>query len=252
MALHLRVERLSLGLQEQEDEPMVAFNTAHYNGGLNARFEAEDAISFFAGGDEGGGGMFEDPEKRDIAGATEKLMDVFRKHGLVDGCTLLDVGAGTGLMLGHLSRAVGESGKVLAIDVSQRFVGFMEQRVKRNKLPNVRVSKCSPKSADLADYAGKVDLAIIIDVYHHFEYPRTFMRSLHTVLRDGGRVVVCDFHRDPAKMVHHKPEWAIEHIRADQQTFRQEIESAGFELVDSAEVQELVENYVMVFQSSSK
>uniref|UniRef100_A0A6S9TFU8 Methyltransferase domain-containing protein n=1 Tax=Chrysotila carterae TaxID=13221 RepID=A0A6S9TFU8_CHRCT len=160
--------------------------------------------------------------------------------------------AGTGLMLGHLSRAVGESGKVLAIDVSQRFVGFMEQRVKRNKLPNVRVSKCSPKSADLADYAGKVDLAIIIDVYHHFEYPRTFMRSLHTVLRDGGRVVVCDFHRDPAKMVHHKPEWAIEHIRADQQTFRQEIESAGFELVDSAEVQELVENYVMVFQSSSK
>ena len=54
----------------------------------------------------------------------------------------------------------------------------------------------------------------------------------------------------------HEPRWALEHIRADQATFRAEIESAGFALVACPSMDEfggeLAENYVMVFVPMSE
>ena len=44
------------------------------------------------------------------------------------------------------------------------------------------------------------------------------------------------------------PAWALDHIRADQATFRAEVEAAGFRHVASPELEELRENYIMVFE----
>ena len=63
-------------------------------------------------------------------------------------------------------------------------------------------------------------------------------------------MVLVDFHRDPSKMVHHDPEWALEHLRAGQEVFREEIRAAGFRVVEEPELPELLENYCMVFQKS--
>jgi hypothetical protein len=50
------------------DETPAQFNAEHYGDcGLNGRFLTGDAIREFAGPNCGGGGRFEDPEKRDIA-----------------------------------------------------------------------------------------------------------------------------------------------------------------------------------------
>lgn len=228
----------------------MAFDAAHYGAlGLNGRFEQTDAITFFAGGDGGGGGMFENAERRDIAGATTALLGVFAEHGLKKGATVIDVGAGTGLMLQPLSEAVGADGRVLAIDLSARFVAFMRRRIEKHGLSNVRVSRssvCSPELPTTSRY--RADLAVILDVYHHLEYPHTFMRALRATLRDGGRVVLVDFWRDPAKMVHHDASWALEHIRADRDVFVAEVVSCGFRVVASPELPALAENYVVCFE----
>ena len=42
--------------------------------------------------------------------------------------------------------------------------------------------------------------------------------------------------------------WALEHIRADKDTFAAEITAAGFELVREPDLPGLTENYVLVFQ----
>jgi hypothetical protein len=43
------------------------------------------------------------------------------------------------------------------------------------------------------------------------------------------------------------PQWVMEHLRADQATFRAEIESCGFKLDREPVVAGLDENYVMIF-----
>jgi len=73
-------------------------------------------------------------------------------------------------------------------------------------------------------------------------------RNLHEILKDDGRLVILDFYRDPSKMTSHPPEWAYAHLRADKSTFRKEIESCGFRYVSDIVIENMGENYVMIFQ----
>ena len=60
--------------------------------------------------------------------------------------------------------------------------------------------------------------------------------------------VVLVFHRDPSRATSRSPSWLLEHIRADQATFRAEVERAGFRLIASPELEALTDNYIMVFE----
>lgn len=42
--------------------------------------------------------------------------------------------------------------------------------------------------------------------------------------------------------------WVTEHLRASQEEFRKEIESAGFHLVAEPVIEGLTENYCMIFE----
>lgn len=231
---------------QEEEEEMVAFNKAHFGESLNGRFDQTDAVDFFAGAN-GGKGRFEDPELRDIAAAQPAIIKVLREHGLQAGATVVDVGAGTGLFLHALNREVGPEGSVVAVDVAAKFVGHMRERIAVERLGAVSVFLCTNKDVGVPKGTNG-DVALICDVYHHFEYPKTYMRSLHSALRPGGHVILIDFYRDPSKMTSHPPQWALDHLRASKEVYQAEIESCGFELVCVPEVKELTENYVMVFR----
>ena len=106
----------------------------------------------------------------------------------------------------------------------------------------------SARIVPLQNHAGNIDLAIIIDVYHHIEYPRTVLRQIRSALKPGGKLLVLDFIRDPEIHKSHPPSWILQHVRADQNTFRNEILSTGFTLVNEPVLPDLLENYIMVFE----
>ena len=136
---------------------------------------------------------------------------------------------------------------MFALDISSRFCDFLRRRVPQERLHNVTVQRCTAKATGLP--AGtSASFACLLDVYHHLEYPVTFMRSVRDALTVGGRLLICDFHRDPSRVTSMPGNWALEHIRADQAAFRAEVESAGFTLVAEPELPELKENYIMVFE----
>ena len=153
-----------------------------------------------------------------------------------------DIGAGTGLFLPFLTAAVGDSGKVYAVDISPRFVEYMQVRVAAADMTQVEVVTCTETSTALAE--NSIDRAFICDTYHHFSYPQQTMQSLHQALRARGEVVIVDFERIPGV----SREWILGHVRASKEEVILEIESYGFTLLKEVKNLGLNENYFLVFQ----
>mmetsp|Transcript_20098 Transcript_20098/g.58780 ORF Transcript_20098/g.58780 Transcript_20098/m.58780 type:complete len:150 (+) Transcript_20098:651-1100(+) len=134
----------------------------------------------------------------------------------------------------------------------------MRARIENEKLENVEVVAADARNpfhghklGEGPPLQGSVDVAIMCDVYHHLEYPRTACKHIRRYLTpDTGRLVIVDFHRDPARVKSHTEEWVLRHLRADQATFRQEVLTSGYRLVEEVEVPGLEENYVMIFASA--
>ena len=93
-----------------------------------------------------------------------------------------------------------------------------------------------------AIYQYSVDLALVCDVYHHFEFPDDSLRSIHQALREGGQLVVLDFERIQGL----SPDFQLSHVRAGKGTVTDEIENAGFEL--EKEIPLMPNQYYLVFR----
>jgi ubiquinone/menaquinone biosynthesis C-methylase UbiE len=160
--------------------------------------------------------------------------------------TLADVGAGTGLFTMLLARRLSE-GRVVAVDIVPQFLQHIRELADRTEFANVDTVLCTEDSVELAP--DSIDLAFICDTYHHFEYPRETMGSLHAALRPGGEVFVVDFQRIPGQ----SSDWILEHVRAGREIVIAEITSYGFELVeDLTETVGLESNYMLRFRRAAR
>lgn len=180
-------------------------------------------------------------ESREVFACRKQILEAIQ---LKPGMAVADVGSGTGLYLGPLSRGVGEEGKVYAIDISPKFAKHLRDRAKEEKLTNVDVVLCSDRDVNLK--ANSIDRAFICDVYHHFEYPESSLKSIYRAMRDGGKLILVDFHREPQVSPERK-QWLKGHIRAPLDTFKQEIIDAGFKFDEQVAIDGFSENYLLRF-----
>jgi ubiquinone/menaquinone biosynthesis C-methylase UbiE len=182
-------------------------------------------------------------ESREVFAARDAILGAV---GLQPGDRIADVGAGTGVFLGPFAAAVGPTGRVYAVDISPRLVEFVERRIDEEKLANVAVVLSTEDSTKLA--AGCVSHVFVCDAYHHFgKYPE-MLASIRQALVPGGEFVVVDFERIPGVT----REWLLDHVRADKETVREEIEAAGFEFLGEVEVPAFKENYLLRFRRPAK
>lgn len=177
-------------------------------------------------------------ESREIFSSRKKIVEALH---LNPGDRVADVGAGTGLFSALFSEAVGGEGKVYAVDISPTLIQFMRKRFQGEEWDNVEVIFSKEDSAELPE--DSVDQVFICDTYHHFEFHEPMLESIHRALAPGGRLVVIDFERIPGV----SSEWILGHVRAGKETFKSEIEEAGFEFVEEVEVEGLEENYFLRF-----
>lgn len=158
--------------------------------------------------------------------------DIVADLRLAPGDRVADVGTGTGLFVPLLARAVGDEGRVVAVDIVPEFLEHVRARAAALELDNVDTVQCTERSVEL-DHAS-VDLAFVCDVYHHFEYPQSTLASLHRAIAPGGALVVLDFEREPGE----SSEWVLGHVRAGRDQVVGEIEAAGFRLTEQRDLGE--------------
>jgi ubiquinone/menaquinone biosynthesis C-methylase UbiE len=154
------------------------------------------------------------------------------------GSTVADVGAGAGYHTIPLARRVGPEGTVLATDVQPEMIQMLKQRAQAEGVSNVKPLLCSQRDTKLPD--GKVDLVLMVDVYHECSDPETTLLGLHKALRPGGRLVLVEFRgEDPEVPIKPEHKMTVKQVR-------REVEPQGFTFKTSLEF--LPWQHVVIFE----
>ena len=167
-------------------------------------------------------GVFE----RDGREVWDRRHDIVTALNIKPGSAVADVGAGTGFFALLLAQAVGPSGRVYAVDITPNFIESIRMRANGIGYRNVIGVRNNARSVMLPVHS--VDLVFTSDTYHHFEYPDSTLASIHAALKPRGELVIIDFKRIPGV----SSPWVVGHVRAGEATVVDEIERAGFELVE--------------------
>jgi len=147
----------------------------------------------------------------------EKIMDAI---GLKPGMVIGDIGAGWGRFAVWFADRVGETGKVYTNDIDMGALMRLAKRCKDHGFKNVIVRK--GKVIDPNIPPGVLDIAFMINVYHHLEKPVELVRNLAPTLKPEGVLVI----------VEHCPEktgWTSE--STSQEKLVEQAGQAGFELI---------------------
>jgi ubiquinone/menaquinone biosynthesis C-methylase UbiE len=116
--------------------------------------------------------------------------DIVAALGLTPGSRVVDVGAGDGFFTVRLARAVGPSGRVLAVDVEPKMLEALKQLTQKEKLPNVDVIQGEPNDPHLEP--NSVDAVLIVNAYHEMREHGAMLAHIRKALRPKGRLVIVE------------------------------------------------------------
>ena len=127
--------------------------------------------------------------------------DVLALIGARAGEAIADVGCGRGTWTFMLAQAVGERGRVHAVDIDARVLEAVSARVEREKLGNVKVVHSSPDDPRLPKDA--LDVVFLNDVIDYVERPALagFLAGIREALKADGRLVIRDPNGSPDRVI---------------------------------------------------
>lgn len=145
-----------------------------------------------------------------------------------------DIGAGTGYFAFRLAPKAKE---VVAIDVDERFIKYMQEELPKDKVQNLTTRLVAYDDPELKD--GEFDVLLIVNTYHHFNDKVAYLKKCMKGLSPEGKVFIVDFKKEEVPIgppIDHK--LAPEEVKAD-------LAKAGFEnfTIDSTS---LIYQYVVV------
>jgi ubiquinone/menaquinone biosynthesis C-methylase UbiE len=153
------------------------------------------------------------------------------------GQVVCDMGCGNGFYTLRLARLVGENGQVLAVDIQPEMLSLLDKHIRGKHIKNVEPILSTPVDPSLPE--DKVDLILIVDVYHEFSYPEHMLKAMRKSLKPDGRIALAEFRLEdptvPIKLLH----------KMSKQQILKEYEPAGFKLVEQYD--ELPWQHLMFF-----
>jgi ubiquinone/menaquinone biosynthesis C-methylase UbiE len=148
----------------------------------------------------------------------QKPLELVAAMNIKPGMTVADIGTGTGYMLKFLSDAVGPTGKVYGEDIQTDFL----DRARAKNVPNTTLILGTPTDPKLP--RNSIDIALVLDVYHHFDFPDKMLAAIRGALRPGAHLVIVDYYKSASP--------SPGHIRLERDDVAAEIERNGFHLLD--------------------
>jgi len=162
--------------------------------------------------------IFDDPARD----AWQKPDEVIGALQLAPDAVVADIGSGTGYFAVRFARAL-PKGRVYGADVEPNMARYLNERAARESLPNL---SSHAASVDDPRLPAPVDLAIVVDTYHHIPNREAYFRKVRGALKPRARVAIVDFKLD-------SPVGPPRHARVPPEQVRTELERAGLRFVEA-------------------
>jgi precorrin-6B methylase 2 len=157
------------------------------------------------------------------------------------GMLVADVGAGTGYMSLRLAKRVGPSGKVYANDIQPEMLRRLRENAAKAGLTNIETVQ--GEEADPKLPAGRMDLVLLVDVYHEFSKPREMIDKIRESLKPDGRLVLLEYRKeDPNVPIHEEHKMTVSEVKA-------ELEPQGFVL--SKVIETLPRQHILILTKAA-
>jgi len=141
--------------------------------------------------------QLEGPER--LAGL--RADDILKVLGLKDGDIVADIGSGTGVLSRPMARKVAPTGRVLAVEVDQELLDYIDERSAQEKLGDILTVLGEFQDPKLP--INDVDVAFFHNTLHHIKDRVGYLKLLASHLTPEGRMVVIDMidgHKDDPEM----------------------------------------------------
>jgi ubiquinone/menaquinone biosynthesis C-methylase UbiE len=181
----------------------------------------------------GGAGWLVRPE-RESEEAPGVALDAI---GIRKGSAVADIGAGAGYFTWRLAERVGPEGTVYANDIQPAMLDLLKKNIAERGLHNVKTVLGTAGDPRLP--AGKIDLVLLVDVYHEFSEPRKMLRGIRGSLKLDGRLVLLEYRQeDPKVPIRPEHKMSVAQVKA-------EIEPEGYHFETSLEA--LPRQHILIF-----
>jgi ubiquinone/menaquinone biosynthesis C-methylase UbiE len=150
--------------------------------------------------------------------------------------TVAEIGAGTGYISFQIAPRV-PKGQVLAVDIQPEMIEILKTRAQSKNVSNVKPILSTEQNPNLPP--NSINLAIMVDAYHEFNYPHEMMSAIAKALKPQGRVALVEYRaEDPRVFI--KP-----HHKMSQAQVRKEMAAVGLTWQETQSV--LPQQHLMIF-----
>ena len=159
---------------------------------------------------------------------TEKVSDILSALQAEPGKRIADIGAGEGFYSLRIARAVGPTGRVTAVDVSEKYLEKLRARIQQDKVTNVDVVVGAVDDPRLPQ--GTFDAVLIYNAYHEMTTPEPILKAIFMALKPGGRLVMSEPLHDNVRSATRAEQVKDHEIGPN--FVQQELQAAGFEVIE--------------------
>jgi ubiquinone/menaquinone biosynthesis C-methylase UbiE len=157
-----------------------------------------------------------------IRNCFQNPMTILGPH-IKPGMKVLEIGPGMGFFSLPMAKLVGETGRVVAVDLQEKMLRHLRRRAAEAKLlDRIETRLCNESSLQIDDLAGSVDFALAFAVIHEVPDQKHLITQISSSLKKGGLLLISE------------PKGHVEENR-----FRETIsvaQSNGMEIVGTPEV----------------
>jgi ubiquinone/menaquinone biosynthesis C-methylase UbiE len=131
---------------------------------------------------------FDNPFRR-LIHDPEKIFSPYLKKGM----TAMDVGCGMGFFSIGMARMIGDTGKIISVDIQQKMLDILQKRaLKAGMERRIQPHCATPDGIGLTHHSDRIDLALTFWMVHETPHIENFVAEIFSLVKSGGKYLLAE------------------------------------------------------------